>query len=71
MRKGLVAALVALAVAVYGSGVAGAEEVAPGGGNTFGAHVTVMAPEHPQDHGAMFGECVSAMATDATCPHHP
>jgi hypothetical protein len=46
------------------------EEVAPGGGNEFGEHVSSMAPEHPKDHGQEFGECVSTMAQTGDCPHH-
>lgn len=42
----------------------------PGGGPAFGLHVSGMAPEHPIAHGAMFGECVSSMASTGTCPHH-
>ena len=46
------------------------EEVAPGGGNAFGAHVSGMAPEHPKELGGEFGKCVSTMARTGTCPHH-
>ena len=35
----------------------------------FGPHVSGMAPEHPLEHGAMFGTCVSTMAQGATCSH--
>jgi hypothetical protein len=70
MRRGLLAAVVALAVAAAGVGTAGAEPVAPGGGSAFGEHVAAMAPEHPQAHGADFGACVSTMATTGACPHH-
>jgi len=43
---------------------------APMGGRAFGEHVSGMAPEHPIDHGRMFGECVSEMAITGSCPHH-
>jgi hypothetical protein len=43
---------------------------APGGGPAFGQHVSGMAPEHPKEHGRLFGECVSAMAQGAECDHH-
>lgn len=36
----------------------------------FGHHVASMAPEHPQMHGAMFGNMVSSMAQGESCPHH-
>ena len=49
---------------------AGAQTVTPGDGNAFGQHVASMAPEHPSDHGALFGECVSGLAVSGTCPHH-
>jgi len=38
---------------------------APTWGPQFGAHVSDMTPEHPRDHGVMFGECVSTMAVEA------
>jgi hypothetical protein len=43
---------------------------APGGGPAFGQHVSGMAPDHPKEHGRLFGECVSAMAQGAECDHH-
>ena len=43
----------------------------PSDGREFGRHVSGMAPEHPLEHGgAMFGECVSGLATTGDCPHH-
>jgi hypothetical protein len=45
------------------------EEVAPGGGNAFGKHVSGMAPEHPNTGGVEFGVCVSTMARTGSCPH--
>jgi hypothetical protein len=45
------------------------EEVAPGGGNAFGKHVSSMAPEHPKMGGVEFGVCVSTMARTGSCPH--
>ena len=42
----------------------------PGGGPAFGQHVSDMAPEHPLEHGAEFGQCVSTMAQGGECPHH-
>ena len=39
-------------------------------GREFGRHVSGMAPEHPIDHGALFGECVSVLAITGECPHH-
>ena len=42
---------------------------APMGGRGFGEHVSQMAPEHPKDHGVMFGECVSEMAIGDDCEH--
>ena len=39
-------------------------------GRDFGRHVSAMAPEHPKQHGAMFGECVSELARTGICPHH-
>lgn len=44
------------------------EEVAPGGGNAFGEHVSGMAPEHPMVNGLEFGTCISTMARTGTCP---
>ena len=46
-----------------------ADEISPGGGSTFGAHVASMTPTMPQSMGAGFGQCVSMMATTGTCPH--
>lgn len=31
-------------------------------GPGLGHHVSQMAPDHPREHGQMFGECVSTMA---------
>ena len=39
-------------------------------GSTLGQHVSEMAPEHPLDHGALFGECVSELAITGECLHH-
>jgi hypothetical protein len=41
--------------------------VAPGPG--FGEHIRQMTPEHPREHGRMFGVCVATMATTGECPH--
>ena len=41
---------------------------APVGG--LGEHVSSIAPEHPREDGAMFGQCVSTMATTGECPGH-
>lgn len=38
-------------------------------GRQLGAHVSGMAPEHPILHGALFGECVSELATTDECHH--
>ena len=67
LKRGLVmAALVAGSLVGVGSGTAWAAEPAPGGGPGFGQHVAQMAQEHA---GPDLGECVSAMATGAACPH--
>jgi hypothetical protein len=65
----LILATAAIAAALSLANPAGAQEVAPGGGNGFGQHVAGMAPEHATAHGALFGECVSSMATGGTCTH--
>ena len=71
MRKHLIAAATAaILLGSLGTGIAAAEPPTPGGGPAFGQHVASMTPDHPQDHGAMFGECVSAMARGEGCPHH-
>ena len=44
---------------------------APMGGRGFGEHVSSMAPEHPLEFGAMFGQCVSEMAITGECEHMP
>jgi hypothetical protein len=62
--------MVLLMTALVSAGAFAQEEVAPGGGNEFGEHVSSMAPEHPKDHGQEFGECVSTMAQTGDCPHH-
>lgn len=70
--KGRVLMVVAgatLAAATLGVGIAAADPLSPGGGPAFGHHVSTMAPEHPQEHGGMFGECVSTMAHGGDCPH--
>ncbi len=41
--------------------------VAPG--PEFGRHLHEITPEHPLEHGGMFGECVATMATTGECPH--
>jgi hypothetical protein len=69
-RPGILTSLLALGLALT-TGVALADNPTPGGGDTFGQHIATMAPEHPQAHGPMFGECVSTMAQGGTCPHHP
>ncbi len=56
-------------IAIVGAGVLGvagglaiqAQAQSPGGGNGLGHHASNMAPGHPRDHGAMFGECISEM----------
>jgi hypothetical protein len=70
VRTPLGAAICLLAAALLAA-PATAQTVSPGDGNAFGQHVAEMAPEHPRDHGAEFGECVSSMARTGTCPHHP
>lgn len=35
---------------------------------TLGAHVSGVAPEHPLEHGTLFGECVAEMALTGSCP---
>lgn len=70
MRRSLVIAGIVL-LGLLGSPVAvRADMPVPGGSSAFGQHVAGMAPEHPREHGAMFGACVSTMATTGNCPHH-
>ena len=71
MRRIVVVAAMVLTLAVFGGGTGGAETISPADGNAFGQHVASMAPEHPQDHGQLFGECVGSLAVTGTCPHHP
>jgi hypothetical protein len=61
--------LVLMAVLLTGVTPARAEAPRPGGGPEFGRHVSGMAPEHPREHGKMFGECMSTMAKGEECPH--
>ena len=35
----------------------------------IGEHVSGVAPEHPREEGADFGECVSELAITGECPH--
>jgi hypothetical protein len=63
-----IAAMAALTV-LGGAGIAEAAGAEPGGGPAFGQHMAGMAPEHPVEHGAGFGSCVSAMARGGPCPH--
>lgn len=68
-RTALVTAVVAALLAI--PTVASADmHPTPGAGPAFGRHVAQMAPEHARDHGALFGQCVSAMASTGECPHH-
>lgn len=60
----------AIAGALMPLGARAMEHPSPGGGPEFGQHVASMAPEHPREHGRMFGQCVSAMARGEDCPHH-
>ena len=70
MRRNLlaVAAAMSLFLGVATSALGDSDNAA--GAADFGQHVAAMAPDHPQDHGQMFGECVSMMAREGTCPHH-
>lgn len=38
-------------------------------GRQTGEHVSSVAPEHPKEEGALFGECVSELAITGECPH--
>jgi len=68
--KRLVVLSITIAGALAPLGAQAMDHPAPGGGPAFGQHVASMAPEHPREHGRMFGECVSAMARGEDCPHH-
>lgn len=35
----------------------------------IGQHLQTVTPEHPREHGAHFGECVSEMAITGVCLH--
>lgn len=67
-RRCLMVSILAGSLLAGSAGTAFAEMPSPG--PEFGAHVSGMAPEHPQHHGSMFGACVSAMARGDVCSHH-
>jgi len=69
VKKLFMGTALGIGLAALAIGSAGAAP-APGGGPEFGLHVAEMTPEHPVEHGAMVGDCVSDMATTASCPHH-
>ncbi len=69
MKKLFLGMTLGIGLAALALGSAGAVS-ASGGGPEFGPHVAGMTPEHPVQHGALFGDCVSDMATTASCPHH-
>ena len=66
MKRSVLVSLIVSVLTLGGAGTALAAE--PAGGPAFGRHVAGMAPEHPIEHGAHFGACVSAMARTG-CPH--
>jgi hypothetical protein len=63
-------ALLSLVVAVGLGSTTVQSDTSAGAGPGFGRHVSDMAPEHPMEHGAEFGQCVSLMARTGLCPHH-
>ena len=67
-RRLLVVSVMVGSLLAGSAGAALAVEVVPGPG--FGAHISEMAPDHPREHGRMFGACVSAMARGEACSHH-
>ncbi len=69
LRRIMMTATLAGSLVLAGTPSAGAADPAPGSGSAFGQHVAHMAQEHAAEEGPCFGACVSAMATDATCPH--
>jgi len=69
LRRYLIVSILAGSLVVGSAGAAFADMPSPG---PFGKHISAMAPEHPQDHGAEFGACVSTMARGGNCNHvHP
>ncbi|KZK16593.1 hypothetical protein A3962_14655 [Meiothermus taiwanensis] len=60
--------MLVLSMLLFTSGFA-QDMPSPGGGPDFGKHVSGMAPEHPREHGAQFGACVSSMARGEGCVH--
>ncbi|GBD20785.1 hypothetical protein HRbin28_01233 [bacterium HR28] len=70
MRRRIIVALLAVALAAVGPNVVATKTPSPHAGTPFGQHIASMAPDHPRTHGRLFGECVSTMATTGTCPHH-
>jgi hypothetical protein len=49
-----------------GAAPALAEDVPPS--PAFGRHIASVTPEHPLEHGSMFGTCVGTMAVTGACP---
>jgi hypothetical protein len=70
MRRSLVIAGILLLGLLASPVAARADMPAPGGGSDFGQHVASMTPDHPRDHGPMFGNCVSMLATTGSCQHN-
>ena len=69
MRRLLIGSCVAFGLALLGTVTASADTMpSPGGGPAFGQHVAAMSPGSGGMAGATFGECVSTMASQGTCP---
>lgn len=66
-RKVLVVCALAATLLGLGAAPAIADSVSPS--PAFGQHVSSMAPDHPLELGAIFGDCVSTMATTGSCSH--
>jgi hypothetical protein len=72
MKRRSLAALVASAVMLLATSLpALAAEPTPADGREFGQHARHAAPAHSGMEGRMLGECISGLASQGTCPHHP
>ena len=69
-KRSLMALVVGVAMTLTTSVPALAEHPTPADGQLFGQHVSGMSPEHPLDHGQLFGECVGSLASEGTCTVH-